>query len=429
MDTLPGAARALARFGLCACLLGATASLLAQVPEASAGDFLFQMPPGWNRVERGASVLLVPPAVPQGSIAYLALLPPQEWPGDPRSLSDAIWMGLRASYRQLSGSPVQVQRTHHGFDLASSSGMLVDPQGTTWLMVVFAAQNAGRGESAVYMSSAPQLFQLHLPGIETLVASLHFIPPPAPALGAAAGAPAANTTHEPAASATAAAEAGRPLAASGPVLKPGVYEVSEFNPEAQNQWWVALLPDGAFYEGLPALGLDGLNASAEMKKRDSLWGQYRPDANGGAVVFPGSGPGDTPIVWQVRPGLQGSTINGAHYKLLDPGDGARLDGMFRRGDEDVFPAHAHQGIRLTREGRFIDEGVLKAANFSLGAGNQEVRDDGVPGSGTYRVMNYTIELRYDDGRVKRCSFYLDPQASRTEARQFYLNIYRFVRQP
>lgn len=54
-------------------------------------------------------------------------------------------------------------------------------------------------------------------------------------------------------------------------------------------------------------------------------------------------------------------------------------------------------------------------------------DDGAPGSGTYRIANYTLQLTYSNQRVKRTSLFLDPGASKVGVREFYLNTWKFAR--
>ncbi len=37
------------------------------------------------------------------------------------------------------------------------------------------------------------------------------------------------------------------------------------------------------------------------------------------------------------------------------------------------------------------------------------KDDAVPGRGAYKIFQHTLELRYDDGRVKRFAFVAFPE--------------------
>ena len=112
---------------------------------------------------------------------------------------------------------------------------------------------------------------------------------------------------------------------------------------------------------------------------------------------------------------------------MDRCNGLRLIGTFRRGDYQTTYA-ARQGITFKSDGTFADEGVFKAAGVMVRnpAGNFDF-DDGAPGSGTYRVANYSLELTYSNGRVKRTSFLLDPEMSKDDVSEFILNTWKFRR--
>ena len=52
-------------------------------------------------------------------------------------------------------------------------------------------------------------------------------------------------------------------------------------------------------------------------------------------------------------------------------------------------------FRFSRDGRFADEGVFATFLKSLDGKGDEA------GAGTYEIKDFTITLRYSDGRVKR----------------------------
>jgi hypothetical protein len=133
-------------------------------------------------------------------------------------------------------------------------------------------------------------------------------------------------------------------------------------------------------------------------------------------------------VWAVREISGGVEIRGDKYYPMDP-CGLTLQGTFRRADYKTLSAGAQQGITFFRDGRFIDDGVLKAAFVMVRNplnGNYDF-DDGAPGRGTYRIANYTLELNYANGRTKRTSFLIEPGKPKTDISQFQLNTYSFAR--
>ena len=201
--------------------------------------------------------------------------------------------------------------------------------------------------------------------------------------------------------------------------------------EAHTIGWryVAFFPDGRFVEGFPPAVMDQLDEDAEIARNPVGWGTYRMAGEWGEITFAMTDPSDKePLVWKIKEYEDRLLVDGDAYYRLEPCNGLKLKGTFRRGDYQTAPTAA-QGITFTPDGRFVDEGVFQAAGVLVRnpSGTGEDFDDGVPGRGTYRIANYTIELRYSDGRIKRTSLFRDPGASQTDVREFYLNTWRFVR--
>jgi len=122
-------------------------------------------------------------------------------------------------------------------------------------------------------------------------------------------------------------------------------------------------------------------------------------------------------------------LNGDAYKLLERGDGMRLEGTYRREGFQQLSSGGQKGITFTRDGQFVDEGAFAAALVQVRkpVGSGEDFDDGRPGSGAYRIANYTLELKFSDGRTKRTCIFLEPGVSKVNVRQFILNTYKFIR--
>jgi hypothetical protein len=84
--------------------------------------------------------------------------------------------------------------------------------------------------------------------------------------------------------------------------------------------------------------------------------------------------------------VNGVRLDGAWTSWSDPDDPA-LD---RRPDGD------RPILRLARDGRFKDEGIFRTI--------LRTSPPGAGGAGRYEVKDFTMELRYDDGRVQRIAF-------------------------
>ena len=397
-------------------------ALLAQEYEADsqAGNMIFYMPRGWKRVDNPeATVIAAPLTTPQQ--AFIALLPAVDLKTDLRAAYDARWAEFQSGYKVLQKSEVVSKSAPKGYDLLASTAVLADSKGMRWALFLMVAQNGTHAETVAFMSNVAD------PGLSNTLQEVlgHFLD----SLGFSSGAGDARV-----------AEAAKPVPlARGKGKFNGIYRgmgvVSYTNGGASIRWrYVVFFPDGRFMEGFPDLGMDKLDEDAEIRRNPVGWGSYQssggPDGHG-KIVFLITDPEHEkePIVWDLKEYPDHLQVNGDKYQLLERGDGMKLEGTFRRADYKTLYAGSQQGITFTSDGKFRDEGVFKAAAVMVRqpVGNGYDFDDGAPGSGTYRIANYTLELTYSNGRVKRTSIFLEPGASKTGVREFYLNTYKFAR--
>ena len=397
-------------------------ALMAQEYEADsqAGNMIFYMPRGWKRVDNPqATVIAAPLTTPQQ--AFIALLPAADLKTDLRAAYDARWAELQSGYKVLQKSEVVSKHAPKGYDLLASTAVLADSKGMRWALFLMVAQNGTHAETVAFMSNVGD------PGLSNTLQEVlgHFLD----SLGFSGGAGDARV-----------AEAAKPIPLTrGKGKFNGIYRgmgaVHYTNGGASISWrYVVFFPDGRFMEGFPDWGMDKLDEDAEIRRNPVGWGSYQssggPDGHG-KIVFLITDPEQEkePIVWDLKEYPDHLQINGDTYNRLEPCDGMKLEGTFRRADYKTLYAGSQQGITFTLDGRFSDEGVFKAAAVMVRqpVGNGSDFDDGAPGSGTYRIANYTLELTYSNGRVKRTSIFLEPGASKTGVREFYLNTYKFAR--
>ena len=211
------------------------------------------------------------------------------------------------------------------------------------------------------------------------------------------------------------------------------------------QLFVTFFSDGRFFEGQPDYGLLGFDIDREIQREPPGWGTYEFSANRGrAIFFRQPGEEGPPTMWGLLLRADRGVVvigdtrseytseSGILYTLLDRCDGLRLEGTFLRSDFRTFdpwvPGIPSEAVTFTRDGRFVDRGFVDATGVlwrTPDGGFAE--DDKVPGTGIYRIANYTLELRYSDGRVKPLFFYLEPGTSKAGVREFYANTWKFVR--
>ena len=391
-------------------------------PDSQAGNVVFYMPRGWNRVDKDGSTLLIAPlTAPQQ--AFIALLPAMDLKTTLRAAYDSRLAEVQKEYKVLQSSEVASKRAPKGYDLLASTAVLSDSKGARWALFLMVAQNGNHVETVVFMSNTGE------PGIAGTLQEVlgHVIE----SIGFSSGAGDPRV-----------AEAAKPVPlAKTPGKLNGVYRAmgvvhNELSSTGASISWryVAFFPDGRFMEGLPDQGMDHFDEEAAIRSNPVGWGSYQTSggADGhGRIVFLITDPEieKEPTVWDLKEYPDRLQVNGDTYQLLERCDGLKLQGTFRREDYKTVSAEAQQGITFTADGRFQDEGVFKAAGVMVHnpLNGADDFDDGAPGSGTYRIASYTLELTYSNGRVKRTSLFLEPGASKVGVHEFYLNTYKFAR--
>lgn len=390
--------------------------------DSQAGNILFYMPRGWKRVDNPQATLLVAPLdLPQQ--AFIALFPALDLKTNLRAAYDARWRDFVRDYKVLQTTDPVSKRADQGYEVIVGGAALADNNGARWALLLIVAQNGNHAETLVYMSNvaSPELAGTLQEVLGHVLDSIGF--------AKGAGDPRV-------------AQAGKPVPLAKTTGKlNGIYRgIGVMHHElsatgAAISWrYVAFFPDGRFMEGLPDQGMDHFDEDAEIRRSPVGWGSYQtsggPDGHG-RIVFLITDPEieKEPTVWDLKEYPDHLQVNGDTYHLLERCDGLKLEGTFRREDYKTVSAGAQQGITFTPDGRFQDEGVFKAAGVMVRnpVGNGEDFDDGAPGVGAYRIANYTLELKYSNGRVKRTNVFLEPGASKAGVREFYLNTWKFVR--
>jgi hypothetical protein len=172
--------------------------------------------------------------------------------------------------------------------------------------------------------------------------------------------------------------------------------VGTYEPQAR---FYTFYEDGQIYEDLPRAGFVGFNR--EESKADqyqhNYWGTYTFDGTSGEIAKPG-------VRYPEKLLSEGAgklKIDSAHFYRCQPVDGLRLNGawtsMANPNDPDLDrwePGH-RPIFRFTSDGRFTDEGV-----FAMFLKSGDPRQDAA-GAGMYEIRDYTLVLRFADGRVKQ----------------------------
>jgi hypothetical protein len=165
--------------------------------------------------------------------------------------------------------------------------------------------------------------------------------------------------------------------------------------------WYTFYEDGQVFEDIPRTGFAGFNreASKADSGQKSYWGRYTFANGAGAITKPGVA---YPEVLQSEGGDK-LKIDRFHFYRCQEVNGLRLQGAWTSlanpNDPalDRFPAGQRPVFRFSSDGKFSDEGVF-ATFLKLGDPRQDAA-----GTGVYEVRDFTLVLRFSDGRVKQLS--------------------------
>jgi hypothetical protein len=172
--------------------------------------------------------------------------------------------------------------------------------------------------------------------------------------------------------------------------------VGDYEPHPR---WYTFYDDGQVFEDIPRAGLAGFNRAASKADsgQKSYWGRYTFSNGAGSITKPGVA---YPEVLQSE-GADKLKVDSFHFYRCQEVNGLRLQGawtsMANPNDPalDRFPAGQKPVFRFSSDGKFSDEGV-----FATFLKSGDTRQD-VAGTGVYEVRDFTLILRFSDGRVKQ----------------------------
>ena len=172
--------------------------------------------------------------------------------------------------------------------------------------------------------------------------------------------------------------------------------VGDYEPHPR---WYTFYDDGQVFEDIPRTGFLGFNPNASKADsgQRSYWGAYTFSNGFGSITKPAV---KYPEVLQSE-GAGKLKIDSFHFYRCQPVDGLRLQGSWTSlanpNDPDLerWPVGRRPVLRFTSDGRFSDEGVF-ATFLKSGDPGQDAA-----GSGIYEIRDFTLILRFSDGRVKQ----------------------------
>lgn len=86
-------------------------------PDTQVGDFRFNLPDGWKRVESKSGPMLVPKDLPKGGVCFIEFIRPEELQGDFRSWFNAGWAQWQKQFKVQQAGKVTAEHNPNGFNV------------------------------------------------------------------------------------------------------------------------------------------------------------------------------------------------------------------------------------------------------------------------------------------------------------------------
>lgn len=385
------------RLGISALLLVLGRSLLAAAaglataqdpwkPDMQVGDFQFNMPDGWKRVEAQNGPMLVPTNLPQGGIAAIDFLPTQDLQGDFRSWFNAGWAQWQKQFKVQQAGEITSEHNPKGFDTLRIDARVSNQQ-LGYAEFVFAAVKSGNRVAGYYWISNTGYYS-YRNSLSDFEHSLLFGKASSP--GGAQ--PAAKTG----------AAGGLQGLYIGYKMRGMIGLKTHFE-------YLVFFPDGNLVRFLPEQGLDNFDFRDALKTSRDYCGRYRVGGNQVTITW-----ADNNTETATRDGTA-LKIGGDSYFPVSTSDGLKLNGIYHQEGTDVTPYF----LQFTSAGRFKENGILNLIHYT---GDQQAG-----GSGTYRIGNNTITLSYGDGRKVPLSFFIfGKNAAGPVPNRIHINTYPLV---
>ena len=166
--------------------------------------------------------------------------------------------------------------------------------------------------------------------------------------------------------------------------------------------------DGTFRFLIPAQGLYEFDKEQDRinNQGSNVWGAYTFDGSTGTWKYD-SAKAESKITPEKNGGLNLGSSYTTFYRCHSV-DGYRFDGSYTSNGDTSNPDLSKPGekavIRFKSDGTFIDEGLFARIHQWLGSSIDKTKEDYTPGSGTYELKDFSLILRYSDGRTIQTCF-------------------------
>ncbi len=180
--------------------------------------------------------------------------------------------------------------------------------------------------------------------------------------------------------------------------------------------YLVLLADGTFLTGFAGEGYDQFDFKTDQANNKSFSGTYTADESMLTLTYAQGTVRRYKKKVETYDLKHVDTAEG--FWLEPPVEDLKLEGVYRTPEPKNSPA-----VAFNADGTFVDEGALGSIGFNLG---EDMRK---PGRGKYRTANFSMIVKYDDGRARRILLTVGKdQAGEKNPRKIFLGGYIHERQ-
>ena len=170
--------------------------------------------------------------------------------------------------------------------------------------------------------------------------------------------------------------------------------------------YITFYADGSFRFQLPRDGLYGFSRANDKANNqgNNIWGSFSFNGNTGTWKYDAAHASSS-ITLESDGGIDlGSSYN--KFYRCNSVDNYKLDGSYTSysnpSDPDLKKTGKKPVIHFKSDGTFTDDGLFSMAGYLQGIA--ETDEQCAPGSGAYEMRDFTLLLRYSDGRTRQTSF-------------------------
>jgi hypothetical protein len=174
--------------------------------------------------------------------------------------------------------------------------------------------------------------------------------------------------------------------------------------------YLYLLPDNTFQWGYYQRGYHMYNHAEELKLDDEFCGTYTRRDNRITLNFPGNPDYKPEFTFDEKGNLKSASNSYTMYRFSNL-NGKRLEGKYSVEDNGLPWPGGKPTARFYRNGRFEDAGLLCMgehvdSSMPLESAEKHLQENKVPGTGSYTIIDNSLVLHYDDGRVRQLLIYI-----------------------